>query len=236
MDKKDEEDLMKIQLEKQAESRKQRSTALFYDESYWGEYWTKRFNAFPQEADPVSKAEVEKKVTYIEQYFPMAKSMLDVACSFGFLTAALYDKGWNAWGVDISKAALQHAPIRVKDKIVEGSATNMFMFQENQFQLVTAFDILEHLYIEEIYVAIAEISRVASEGVLIRLPVPSYNAEPWVADLSHQGLTREHVSMYPWEFWARRFHEKGKFKWWHTNIWTQGEPEVAEGWIYFKRA
>ncbi len=236
MTEKQEKELLEIQCRKQAESRKVRSTAAFYDADYWGEYWGARFNSFPDENDPVTKNETLKKVEFIKRYFTRCQSILDCACSFGFIPAAFQDIGWRAAGVDISKAAIEHAPERVRDKIYPVSITDMNMFADSSFDLVCAFDVLEHLYIEEIMPAVSEISRVAKYSILLRLPVPSFGAEPGQADLSHEGLTREHVSMYDTMWWARRFHERNKFRFWFSQIWNNSEElhaPVAEGWIAF---
>ena len=146
MTEKQEKELLEIQCRKQAESRKVRSTAAFYDADYWGEYWGARFNSFPDENDPVTKNETLKKVEFIKRYFTRCQSILDCACSFGFIPAAFQDIGWRAAGVDISKAAIEHAPERVRDKIYPVSITDMNMFADSSFDLVCAFDVPEHVH------------------------------------------------------------------------------------------
>lgn len=230
-----EERIVLYNTEKQLKSRKERTTAGFYDAEYWGKDYQQRFGTNYEEDDKQVQFEVEKKVNFIKRYMPNIESVLDVACSFGFLTAKLRDDGLDAWGIDISCPALDKAPERVKPYLKEMNVKDMSEFKDNRFELVTAFDILEHLYIEEIIEAVKEIDRVARKFIVVRLPVPSLTAEPWVADMTAWGIDKEHVSNYPWEFWAKRFEKSGKFKWWFVYLWNfGGRDETCEGWIAFR--
>jgi len=236
--------LLEFEMVKQAEGRKIRSTKVFYDEDYWGDFWVKRFNAKIDEQDPVTKNETDKKVNFIKQYLPGCRSVLDVGCSFGFLTAALQDQGLDSWGVDISPQATAHAPERVRRTVLPISAMRMLeVFHPGQFDLVTCFDVLEHLYIEEIHDIIYQISEVAQSNILMRVPMPGFRAEPWVADLGYKGSSRDHVSTYPFDFWVRRFDRLGKFTFWMAQVWNiepdpvslYGYGELVEGWLCFRR-
>lgn len=221
---------------KHAESRKARTTEGFYNEDYWGKESQTRYKTNYTEKDEQVQVEVEKKIAFINKYIPNVKRVLSVACSFGFLTAKLRDSKVDAWGIDISKPALANAPERVKPYLKEMNVKDMSEFKDDEFELVTAFDILEHLYIEEILEAVKEINRVADKFIILRLPIPSINAEPWIADMTAESLLKEHVSNYPWEFWARRFEKLHKFKWWFVNLWCSGGVDgTCEGWLIFKR-
>ena len=223
------------QEEKAIQSRRERSTSGFYDENYWDVYWRKRFNVEPREDHETVKTEVEKKINFIENYMGKVESMLDCGCSFGFFVTGMRDRECDAWGIDISQPALDLAPERTKPFLKRMNVTKI-EFPDDRFTLVTAFDILEHLYIEEIEKALPEINRVAAQFILIRLPVPAFEAEPWVADCSGRSLDRSHVSCYPWEFWARRLTRIGKFRWWFAHLWDDGSDyNSCEGWIVFRR-
>jgi ubiquinone/menaquinone biosynthesis C-methylase UbiE len=231
--------LGKEQSERLEQSRGDRSTRCFYSEKYWRdfiEFYGAKLTAEGFDENHVTtKFETEKKVTWMEKFFPHAKSFLDVACSFGVLVAHLRDKGYNAWGIDGSPFALSNAPVRVKPYLVEGSVTDLGMFKDDEFDLVTAFDILEHLYIEEIYLTVKEMNRVAKTGIFLRMPTAGFAAEPWLADTSYTSLIKEHVSVYPWDFWVRRFVELGKFEWTHTELWTTGASTCCELLLFFGR-
>lgn len=236
--------LLEFEIQKQAEGRKIRSTKVFYDENYWGDFWQKRFNAKADENDPVTKNEVDKKVDFIQKYFPGCKSILDVGCGFGYLTARLHDLGLDSWGVDISPQAIAHAPERVKHRVVPASAMYLLdIFKPGQFELITCFDVLEHLYVEEIHDIMYQISEVAQSNILIRVPMPGFLAEPGVADLGYKGSSRDHVSTYPFDFWVRRLDRLGKFTFWMAQTWNiepdpvslYGYGELIEGWLCFRR-
>lgn len=244
MTREEELELLKFEVVKQAEGRQIRSTRVFYNADYWGDFWVKRFNAGVDENDPVTRNETLKKSDFIQKYFPDIKTFLDAGCSFGFLTARMQDLGIDSWGVDLSTEAVSRAPERVRGRVLPVSLMYMDqVFRENQFDLVTIFDVMEHLYIEEIHDAVEQISRVADKFILMRVPMPGFKAEPWVADLGYKGCSRDHVSTYPWDFWARRFERLDKFKFWMSQTWNiDPEPislwsygELIEGWLCFRR-
>ena len=231
-----EEKLTEINLKKQPQSREERSTECFYDRRYWGEEYQTRFNTTFEKGDKQVCKETGKKIHYINRYFPNIKSALDVGCSFGHLVAGLREKKIDAWGIDISEAAFDKASKEVRPFLKIVNVKDMKIFEDNSFELVTAFDMMEHLYIEEIMTARDEISRVASKHILIRVPSASYSAEPWLADISYKIVDKDHVSIYPVDFWIRRFIECGKFSWRFTysyDSWNTGD--YVESWIVFER-
>ena len=227
--------ILEYEIEKQAEGRRVRSTKGFYDKFYWGERWTKMCNAQLNESDPITKKEIEKKIAFIEKYCRPFENTLDVGCGIGLLTAAYLDRGKDAWGIDVSGDAIELAPEKVKSRLLPVSALRMDeVFEENKFDLVTCFNVLEHLYIEELTDAVYQINRVAKNEIVIRVPVPEYNAEPGITDFSYL-VSRDHVSVYPPAFWARRFDKYNKFYLWMYQVFVQEKALFGEAWLYFRR-
>jgi len=220
---------------KHMESREVRSTVGFYDKTFW-EYWKTRFHTEAREDNPVVIQETEKKRNFVKEHLPDVTQILDVACSFGHFVSMMRKEGYDAHGSDISKEAISKAPKSVAE-YVKIADIQKLPYEDNTFQLVTAFDILEHLYVEEFMLAIKEVNRVAREFILIRIPAISYGAEPWLSDLSEKFKeVREHVSVYPWDFWVRRFVELDKFKWSFVKMWdSYHNKDFCEAWIIFTR-
>jgi SAM-dependent methyltransferase len=109
-------------------------------------------------------------------------------------------------------------------------------FGDKTFDVVTCFDVLEHLYIEEIMATVEEIKRVCKDAILIKLPAWGFIGEMEVINSSFGSLDKSHVSVYPWEFWARRFHGDD-FYFLNASLWRgdDGRGVATEAWISFRR-
>ncbi len=224
-------------MDKVKHSRENRSTSILYDKEYWDNI-EKHFGTELKEENKQIQIEVIKKWEFIKKYFGKLEGrVLDVGCGFGFLVSKMRKEKVQAWGIDVSKHALQHAPKKVQPWLCLKNVISTD-FADDYFELATAFDVLEHLYIEEIYRAIKEINRITKKYILIRMPVPTHLAEPWIADVSFKSRDKGHISIYPWQFWIARFVELGKFKWWFMhvhNTYYSEAPHAAEAWITFVR-
>lgn len=213
-----------------------RSTEDLYDEEYFNDKYSSWIEKGLSMENPHIKQETEKKLNFIKRYMPDVKSVFVPGCSFGFLVMLLIENGYNAFGADISQYAIDRAPRKVKPYIQKMNIKKMNCTADS-FELVACFDIVEHLYYEEILQAFKEINRVAKEFILIRTPVPYYDAEPWISDFSNHPSKHHagHVSVYPWQFWVRRIVELGKFEFWFTSVWGRKEEHCCEAWITFVR-
>jgi len=111
-------------------------------------------------------------------------------------------------------------------------------YEDNSFELVTCFDIFEHLFIEEIFKAIKEICRVAKKYVLMRSPVTGWRGERCIADHSYRDKDRSHISVYPWDFWARQFSRVGKFNFHKMNVYYDKDYDgmAVDAWMVFMKS
>ena len=96
---------------------------------------------------------------------------LDIGCGVGFVVEYLSGRSFdlNAFGVDISDAAIEQSRNRLKN--VPGSNHRLTVlkdqtlpFEDNFFSLVTCFDVLEHLDEADIDATLKEIERVIRPG------------------------------------------------------------------------
>ena len=110
------------------------------------------------------------------QYFPHARSLLEIGCGTGFVLAGLervYPE-MRLTGADIYIGGLRHAADRAK-------AAEFFQFDarnipfEDEFDVVGAFDVLEHVDRDE--EVLAGMHRSLREGGGILLAVPQH---PWL--------------------------------------------------------
>lgn len=71
------------------------------------------------------------------------RRMLDVGCHIGVMVELAQEHGWEAWGVEPSTWASEHARSRGLH-IITGTLTDA-QLPENYFDLVTMWDVIEHL-------------------------------------------------------------------------------------------
>jgi SAM-dependent methyltransferase len=116
------------------------------------------------------------------------RTSLDVGCALGFLVEALRERGVEAWGSDISADALSLASASVRPYLTQGDLSQGLPFEEGRFELISAFEILEHLPPERVPEALAELARVCRGHVLAT--IPSFGPNPHGPSGWFQGKVR----------------------------------------------
>lgn len=146
---------------------KKKSGCLTYQEiyrlecsSWWKKYWWK------QGRDFIAELLLRKFLK------PNQKNrILDVGCGLGETSKKLTTLG-QVTGIDSSPAAIGLAKKNGLKKAKVMDVTTL-SFPKNSFEIVTAFDVLEH--VEDDQKAIQEISRVLKPKGIFLLTVPAYN-------------------------------------------------------------
>lgn len=99
-----------------------------------------------------------------------ARRVLDVGCAFGFLVEALRELGIDAEGVDVSKFALDHAATGARGHVRYGNLLHGLPIPDRAFDVVCAFETLEHLPPPAVPGAVAELARCSSGYVVATIP------------------------------------------------------------------
>jgi len=73
------------------------------------------------------------------------KRALDVGCAYGYTSKVLAELGYETVGVDISVHAIKQAKTHFPAEFLVHDAQNTLPFKAACFDLVTCFDVLEHL-------------------------------------------------------------------------------------------
>ena len=73
------------------------------------------------------------------------KRLLDVGCATGFFMEAAADDGFEVRGVEFSSIAISLARPDIRERIVRGDVNELSSRETEKFDVVTAFDIIEHL-------------------------------------------------------------------------------------------
>lgn len=108
----------------------------------------------------------------IRSYFPNKESLhiLDIGCGTGELLSGLSSYG-DAYGVDVSPRAVAFCKERGIQQVRVGSVTNI-SYPDNNFDLVLALDIIEH--VADDTKALAEIKRVLKPDGIAIFFVPAF--------------------------------------------------------------
>jgi SAM-dependent methyltransferase len=109
----------------------------------------------------------------LQPYLPLGRKLriLDLGCGTGGMLEELQGFGW-ACGLDASQAALGMCLRRHLTKVVLGNAATSLPFKAGSFDLVCAFDLLEHLPDE--HSLILEAQRVLKPNGLFFITVPAF--------------------------------------------------------------
>jgi 2-polyprenyl-3-methyl-5-hydroxy-6-metoxy-1,4-benzoquinol methylase len=115
-----------------------------------------------------------RKILYdvLKKHFPSRQAkLLDVGCNSGVLVEKLQRRGYDAWGTDISKEAIDAGKLRgVRNlMIAEGDRQP---FEDGTFDCVLALDVIEH--IEKDGDALIEFRRLLKPGGLLVVKVPAF--------------------------------------------------------------
>jgi hypothetical protein len=103
------------------------------------------------------------------RHFPLHRS-LDVGCALGFVVEALREVGVEAYGVDVSQYAVDHAAPGARGFLRRGDLGEGLPFPDGHFDLVSALEILEHLDPREVPTALREVRRLSSAYVVVTTP------------------------------------------------------------------
>ncbi len=127
------------------------------------------------------------------------KICLEVGCGTGRLVHALRVLGVEAYGVDISQYALEIASPKVKPYMKKGDATNL-PYEDNRFDLVVSYDLLQRLERSKIKKAVEETVRVSKKYILHKI----YTRENVWIKVFHR-FDFSNISFFPKKYWQKVF-------------------------------
>ena len=120
--------------------------------------------------DPVMQME------HMQRYFSVCNviiglDVLDVACGEGYGSDLMANVASNVYGVDINHTTIEHARTRYKRenlKFIQGSATDLSVFQDKSIDAVVSFETIEHIDEVSQQMFLKEIKRILKpDGFLI---------------------------------------------------------------------
>jgi SAM-dependent methyltransferase len=115
-------------------------------------------------------------VQLAKRHFPSATSLLEVGCGTGFVLSSLHEARpeLRVAGSDLYAGALEYAARRLPDAHLYQMDCRHMPF-EDEFDVVCAFDVLEH--VDEDELVLAEMFRTVRSGGGVIISVPQH---PWL--------------------------------------------------------
>jgi len=168
----------------------------YYDEEY---YDTNPLKGYPGTYD-MGCAPWERLARAITLSFGPtigASSIMDIGCGRGFTLWWLKQKGWEVWGCDFSEYAVKTAllPIHRLDVVTD--------VIDEQADIVMCVDVLEHIDMEDLPAALANIRTSMRMAAIIQTFIPGVdkNVVGKHAD--------DHVTIMDKDSWQRLFEANG---------------------------
>lgn len=123
------------------------------------------------------------------------RTVFDAGCATGYLVEALRARGVEAWGIDSSEYAIEHAREGARPFVSVGSVLEPF---PRRYDLITCIEVVEHLPETEAEAAVRNLCAHADDILLTSTP-NDYTEET-------------HVNVRPPEYWTERFAHEGFFR------------------------
>lgn len=124
-------------------------------------------------------------------------SILDFGCARGYIVRAFRELGYDAWGYDISKWAIENADTIAKNHIIVNDSA---LFADS-FDWVIAKDVLEH--VPQVANTIEELMSVARVGILAIVPLSPSDGANYVVQDYEKDVT--HIHRLTLASWLRMF-------------------------------
>jgi SAM-dependent methyltransferase len=186
----------------------------FYDEEYYEKGTKSNYGRLDRELDKYFYPHQEefylperiRKAQEIVRRFSI-RSVLCLGCGKGYFVKAFHKFGVEAYGVDISEYAIRNCPKDIRDYLFQGDICDLSHFKTGQFEMVTAINVLEHIAVPDLYLAMDEAIRVSRGYVLFCVKTAQENH----LDDSPTMISgdKSHVSIYHKDWWKRAFESRG---------------------------
>lgn len=136
------------------------------------------------------------------------KNHIDIGCSYGKTIEFFMDKGFESCGVDPALTVCTHINQKHnKELAFEASATDLSMFKDRQFQILTSTDVIEHIMPAQMDFAIGEICRICSDFMYVRISKIPEHHKTDLASCPVTGVTELHVSVEQADYYIQKFKQ-----------------------------
>ena len=118
----------------------------------------------------------ELKLATMRRRLPLIRAhahglrLLDVGCGSGFFLEVALECGFDPAGIELSPVAIDLAQPTVRGRIIRGDVNTVLATDPRRFDVVTAFDIIEHMFDPLSF--LNDIAQVLAPGGLLVLSTP----------------------------------------------------------------
>ena len=139
-------------------------------------------------------------VAAMVKYLGIATSdtILDFGCARGYTVRAFREMGYDVYGYDVSRWALENADETVKDYLTNS-------LTDAPFDWIIAKDVLEH--VPQVADTIAGLMKIAKVGIFAVVPLSMVDGQPYVVSDYEKDVT--HVHRLCLSSWAKMFMRPG---------------------------
>jgi 2-polyprenyl-3-methyl-5-hydroxy-6-metoxy-1,4-benzoquinol methylase len=117
-----------------------------YDEAYWTSDAAKTRGYTDYRSDaPLYLRTYRRRLGVIRRHFSRPGRVLDVGCAAGYFLAVMQEEGWDVTGLEPSAPILEQAAARIGAENVRTGLLNESGLEPRSFDLVTLWDVLEHM-------------------------------------------------------------------------------------------
>lgn len=171
----------------------------YFERTHHGSFWRARG------AQPLMFA---KRLRTLKHHSTVG-CLLDVGCGEGFFLAAAQRAGWTVTGCDFLPEGVARTTALIgTDRVSQADACDL-PFPDGSFDVVTLWDVLEHLANPD--AAIAEARRVLRPGGLLAFSTPNTRARSVAlkGSASTQFQDETHISLLSPEVWDKMLGSAG---------------------------
>lgn len=111
-----------------------------------------------------------------QNHSEMSPRILDVGCSNGRFIEVAIRKGIDAWGLELSENAIAAAAPEIRARIYHGDANNIESLGTEKFDIITAFDLIEHLF--DPFSFLNNLHKIITKDGLIVITTPDASSLP----------------------------------------------------------
>jgi len=185
-----------------------------FDEGYYEKFERGGFKGYTWEK---IEKEVKMKLNWIDKHYKNkdVKSILFVGCAKGFEVREARERGYNAYGIEPSEYALEHADKSIRKYLEQGDIRDLRTYASNSVDLVCAFDVIHIVDIKSRYNAYNELNRVAGRGIVLRTRVLSAHHSLPAMDYTLDGDITYRETM---QSLISKVEQYNKFKIFHAKI------------------